>query len=295
MSEPTTLTVEDGLARLTLNRPDAYNTLDRELAKSLMEAAVRCAHGGDVRAVLLTATGNNFCGGGDLKSFHAQGDGIDGHVREVTYYLHAACSAFARMDAPLVIAVQGAAAGAGLSIALLGDLVYAGESAFFTMAYTAAGLSPDGGSTFMLPRVVGLRRAQELTLTNRRLTAAEAVDWGIVTAVVPDDSLQMHAAEVARKLAHGPSRANACWSTASTPASRARWSLKAATSPPPPSSPTAAPASTPSSTSASRRSPGGCSGGSSSLPHPGQAKHDPGPSGIDRKTGSRLCATRRPG
>lgn len=207
MSEPTTLTVEDGLARLTLNRPDAYNTLNRELAKSLMEAAVRCAHGGDVRAVLLTAAGNNFCGGGDLKSFHAQGDGIDGHVREVTYYLHAACSAFARMDAPLVIAVQGAAAGAGLSIALLGDLVYAGESAFFTMAYTAAGLSPDGGSTFMLPRVVGLRRAQELTLTNRRLTAAEAVDWGIVTAVVPDDSLQMHAAEVARKLAHGPSRA----------------------------------------------------------------------------------------
>lgn len=211
MSEPTTLTVEDGLARLTLNRPDAYNTLNRELAKSLMEAAVRCAHGGanggDVRAVLLTAAGANFCGGGDLKSFHAQGDGIDGHVREVTYYLHAACSAFARMDAPLVIAVQGAAAGAGLSLALLGDLVYAGESAFFTMAYTAAGLSPDGGSTFMLPRVVGLRRAQELTLTNRRLTAAEAVDWGIVTAVVADDDLQLHAAEVARKLAHGPSRA----------------------------------------------------------------------------------------
>jgi 2-(1,2-epoxy-1,2-dihydrophenyl)acetyl-CoA isomerase len=207
MSEPVTLAVEDGLARLTLNRPEAYNTLNLALADGLMKAAMRCAHGRDVRAVLLTAAGSNFCGGGDLKSFHAQGDGIDGHVREVTYLLHAACAAFARMDAPLVVACQGAVAGAGMSIALLGDLVYAGESAFFTMAYTAAGLSPDGGSTFLLPRVVGLRRAQELTLTNRRLTAAEAVDWGIATAVVHDADLQLHAAEIAHKLARGPSRA----------------------------------------------------------------------------------------
>lgn len=207
MSDPVTLTVDDGLARLTLNRPEAYNTLNKALAESLMAAAVRCAHGSDVRAVLLTAAGANFCGGGDLKSFHAQGDGVGAHVREVTYLLHAACAMFARMDAPLVIAAQGAVAGAGLSIALLGDLVYAAESAFFTMAYTAAGLSPDGGSTFLLPRVVGLRRAQEMALTNRRLSAAEAVDWGIATAAIADAELQVHAAEVARKLAAGPGRA----------------------------------------------------------------------------------------
>jgi len=207
MSDPITLTVENGLARLTLSRPEAYNTLNKPLAEGLMAAATRCAHGSDVRAVLLTAAGKNFCGGGDLKSFHAQGDAVGGHIRDVTYVLHAACAMFARMDAPLVIAAQGAVAGAGLSIALLGDLVYAAESAFFTMAYTAAGLSPDGGSTFLLPRVVGLRRAQEMALTNRRLTAAEAADWGIATAVVPDDRLQAHAEEVALKLAAGPSRA----------------------------------------------------------------------------------------
>ena len=207
MSEAVTLTVQDGLAHLTLNRPEAYNTLNKALADALMAAAVRCAEGGDVRAVLLTAAGRNFCGGGDLKAFHAQGDGVGAHIREVTYNLHAACAMFARMDAPLVIAAQGAVAGAGLSIALLGDLVYAAEGAFFTMAYTAAGLSPDGGSTFLLPRVVGLRRAQEMALTNRRLTAAEAVDWGIATATVPDGHLQIHAAEIARKLADGPSRA----------------------------------------------------------------------------------------
>lgn len=207
MSDPVTLTVEDGLARLTLNRPEAYNTLNKALAESLMTAAVRCAHGSDVRAVLLTAAGANFCGGGDLKSFHAQGDNVGAHVREVTYLLHAACAMFARMDAPLVIAAQGAVAGAGLSIALLGDLVYAAESAFFTMAYTAAGLSPDGGSTFLLPRVVGLRRAQEMALTNRRLTAAEAVDWGIATAAVADAELQATAEAMALRLATGPGRA----------------------------------------------------------------------------------------
>lgn len=207
MTDPVTVAVEDGLARLTLNRPEAYNTLNKALAEGLMAAAVRCAHGADVRAVLLTAAGANFCGGGDLKSFHAQGDGVGAHIREVTYVLHAACAMLARMNAPLVIAAQGAVAGAGLSIALLGDLVYAGESAFFTMAYTAAGLSPDGGSTFLLPRVVGLRRAQELTLTNRRLTAAEAADWGIATAVVPDAELFATAEATALKLAAGPSRA----------------------------------------------------------------------------------------
>src|SRR3546814_10679264 len=100
------------------------------------------------------------------------------------------------MDAPLVVAVQGAAAGAGFSLALLGDLVYAAESAVFTMAYTAAGLSPDGGSTFLLPRMVGLRRAQELTLVNRRLSGREAADWGIATACVSDDRSEEHTSEL---------------------------------------------------------------------------------------------------
>ena len=95
---------------------------------------------------------------------------------------------------------------AGLSLALLGDLVYAAESAVFTMAYTAAGLSPDGGSTYLLPRIVGLRRAQEMTLTNRRLSGAEAAEWGIATACVADDALTETAEMMAKRLADGPTR-----------------------------------------------------------------------------------------
>jgi len=207
MSEtPVLLSIEGGLARLTLNRPDSLNAIDRPLAEALMDAAVRCASDPAVRAVLLTGAGKAFCVGGDLKSFHATGDGIGAHLKITTHYLHAACSTLARMDAPLVVAVQGAAAGAGFSLALLGDLVYVGESSVFTMAYTAAGLSPDGGSTFLLPRVVGLRRAQELTLTNRRLSGAEAAAWGIATACVGDADLAATAEATALKLADGATR-----------------------------------------------------------------------------------------
>lgn len=199
--------LDDGLARLTLNRPEAGNSITPELGLALMKAAVRCACDPSVRAVLMTGNGKNFCVGGDLKTFKEAGPGVGALIKETTGYLHAACSTLARMDAPLIVAVQGAAAGAGLSLALLGDLVYAAESSKFTMAYTAAGLSPDGGSTFLLPRVVGLRRAQEMTLTNRRLSAAEAVEWGIATARVPDDDLLAKAEETARTLAAGPTRA----------------------------------------------------------------------------------------
>lgn len=208
MTDPTvTFSLEGGLARLTLNRPEAGNALTPELAQALMKAAVRCDTDPSVRAVLLTGAGKNFCVGGDLKTFKEAGPNVGALIKETTGYLHAACSTLARMDAPLVVAVQGAAAGAGLPLAMLGDLVYAAESAKFAMAYTAAGLSPDGGSTFLLPRVVGLRRAQELTLTNRRLSATEAVDWGIATATVPDDALAAGAEETARQLAAGPTRA----------------------------------------------------------------------------------------
>ena len=205
--DPVTLAVDDGLARLILNRPDAGNGITPDLAQALLAAAVRCTTDAEIRAVLFTGAGSNFCVGGDLKTFKNAGLGVGALIKETTAYLHAACSTLARMDPPLIVAVHGAAAGAGLSLSLLGDLVYAGESAKFTMAYTAAGLSPDGGSTFLLPRVVGLRRAQELTLTNRRLTAAEAVDWGIATAVVGDAELTATAEDMARTLAKGPTRA----------------------------------------------------------------------------------------
>ncbi len=111
------------------------------------------------------------------------------------------------MKVPVITAVNGAAAGAGFSLAIIGDLVIAAQSANFTMAYTAIGLSPDGAATYTLPRIVGMRRAQELILLNRRLGAEEALQWGLVTKVVPDDQLMIEAKALAKKLAQGPTQA----------------------------------------------------------------------------------------
>jgi len=199
--------IEGGLARITLNRPESGNGITAEMAAELLDVATECHENPGVRAVLMTGAGKNFCVGGDLKVFREAGDAVGPMLKTTTALFHAACAQFARMDAPLVIAVQGAAAGGGLSVALGGDIVIACESAKFTMAYTAAGLSPDGGSSFLLPRLIGLRRAQELTLTNRRLSAAEALDWGLITRVVPDDELLDAATDQAQLLSQGPTRA----------------------------------------------------------------------------------------
>lgn len=199
--------VKDHVARITFNRPDAANALDLQMALDLMHASIQASEDRAVRAVLITGAGKMFSGGGDLKSFAAQGDALPGHLKEVTAYLHAAVSRFVRMDAPVIAAVNGAAGGAGMSLCLFADLVLAAESAKFTMAYTKAGLSPDGSSTYFLPRIVGVRRALELALTNRVLTAREAAEWGIVTRVVADSELATEADSLARQLAAGATRA----------------------------------------------------------------------------------------
>jgi 2-(1,2-epoxy-1,2-dihydrophenyl)acetyl-CoA isomerase len=199
--------VKDHVARITLNRPDAANALDMEMGRDLMHASIRASEDPAVRAVIITGAGKMFSGGGDLKSFAAQEDHLPAHLKEVALYLHAAISRFVRMDAPVIAAVNGSAGGAGMSLCLFADLVLAAESAKFTLAYTRAGLSPDGGSTYFLPRIIGVRRALELALTNRVLTAREAMDWGIVTRVVPDAELQGEAQTLAKQLASGATRA----------------------------------------------------------------------------------------
>src|SRR3989442_1821995 len=199
--------VKDHVARITLNRPDAANALNMEMGLDLMHASIRASEDPAVRAVILTGAGKMFSGGGDLKSFAAQEDRLPGHLKEVALYLHAAISRFVRMDAPVIAAVNGTAGGGGMSLCLFADLVLAAESAKFTLAYTRAGLSPDGGSTYFLPRIIGVRRALELALTNRILTAKEALEWGIVTRVVPDVQLQAQAQTLAAQLAAGPTRA----------------------------------------------------------------------------------------
>ncbi len=194
----------DQVARVTLDRPQAANAIDLRMAKELFAVALECDENPGVRAVLLRAEGRMFCAGGDLGSFVKAGDALPRTLEEMTTYLHGAITRFARGQAPVIAAVQGVAAGGGFSLACAADLILASDAAAFTMAYTRAGLTPDGSSTYFLPRIVGRRRALDLILTNRTLTANEAVDWGLANEVVPADELDARAGDLARKLAAGP-------------------------------------------------------------------------------------------
>jgi len=199
--------VKDGVAHITLNRPDAANSINEEMGEDLMHAALRCGEDSEIRAVLISGAGKIFSAGGDLKTFFTKGKDLPYYVKETTTFLHAAMSRLTRMDAPVVAAVHGAVAGAGLSIAIACDIVVAAEKTRFMVAYTRAGLTPDGSATYFLPRIVGLKRALELTLTNRTFSAREALQWGLVTRVVPEDELLEQARTIAIQLASGPTRA----------------------------------------------------------------------------------------
>lgn len=198
--------VRDNVAHITLNRPQAGNAFDLEMAKELADVSLECERTRDVRAVLIKGAGNTFSAGGDVKAFAVQKE-LSRYLRDMTPHIHLAISRLVRLDAPVIAAVEGAAAGFGFSLAIACDLVLAAESAIFVMAYTKIGLAPDGGSTYSLPRLVGMKRALELTLTNRRLSAAEAHEWGIVTEVVAPENLAARAEELARLLAQGPTGA----------------------------------------------------------------------------------------
>jgi 2-(1,2-epoxy-1,2-dihydrophenyl)acetyl-CoA isomerase len=197
------LEIRERVAHLTLDRPDRGNAIHLEMAQELADKAARLADAPAVGVVLLRGTGQHFCFGGDVKTFATFGDRLPQYLRPVATALHLAVSRLARSDVPLVAAVQGAAAGAGMSLACAADFVLAADSARFRMAYTRIGLSVDGGSSYFLPRIVGARRALDLMLTNRTLDAAEACDWGIVTRVVPPADLDREAEAFAATLARG--------------------------------------------------------------------------------------------
>jgi 2-(1,2-epoxy-1,2-dihydrophenyl)acetyl-CoA isomerase len=194
------------VALVTLNRPTQSNTLSLQMGMDLLAAAMTCARNSAVRAVVLCGAGKNFCFGGDLRGISNKG-GAEAHLRELTSYLHAAISQFVRMDPPVIAAVRGTAAGAGIGLVAMSDLAVAGESAKFNLAYTGVGLTPDAGTTFLLPRAVGIRRATELMLLNRTLSANEALTWGLVNKVVGDGAVLDEAFALAEKVAAGPTRA----------------------------------------------------------------------------------------
>ena len=155
------INIRNGIAVITLNRPASSNALDLGMARELKDTAERCSRDSTIGAVLLTAEGTTFCPGGDLKAFAQEGDDLPLYLQHSTFHLHAAMSTFVQMTAPLVVAVNGTAAGVGMSLALAGDITLAGESSRFVMAYTQQGLTPDGGATYFLARSVGLKRALE--------------------------------------------------------------------------------------------------------------------------------------
>ncbi|MCP4490129.1 MAG: enoyl-CoA hydratase [Gammaproteobacteria bacterium] len=205
MSRYETLVFEQAhsVAIITLNRPDAANGINITMAEELVDVATICRDDSSIKAVVLTAAGKFFCAGGDLREMSGFGDQAAQKVKAMADNLHKSISIFRRMNAPLIIAVNGVAAGGGFSLSITGDLVIAAESAAFTMAYTRAGLSPDGSSSFFLPRLIGLRKAQDMAFTNRLLTAPQALDWGLINRVVVDDELLKAAMEMAGALADG--------------------------------------------------------------------------------------------
>ena len=194
----------DGVAHVRFNRPEGANAVNPRFSEDLREVMLEIEHDATVRAVSVTAAGKVFCAGGDLKEFAAAGDGLPKLAADMLVDFHGAIYKMNRMPKPVVAGVGGAAGGAGLSLVSSFDLVVAGASAKFTMAYTRAGVTPDGTSSYFLARHIGLRRMLDLTLTNRVLSAEEAEQWGLVNRVVPDDDVDSATAELAQQLADGP-------------------------------------------------------------------------------------------
>lgn len=201
--------VTDAVATITLDRPDAMNSLTAEVKSALLDALRRAAEDPSVRAVLLTGSGRAFCAGQDLRE-HADnleaGRGLANTVRE---HYNPIVELITTMDKPVVAAVNGVAAGAGASLAFACDLRVASEKAKFAMAFSGIGLVPDSGASWTLQRLVGPGRAAELLLLGEPLDAARALELGVVTRVVPADDVLKTAQELAVRLAQGPTKAYA--------------------------------------------------------------------------------------
>lgn len=199
---------EGSVARLTLARPASGNALNLELARALREHAEEISEDSSVAVVLIDAEGPLFCAGGDLAAMSAA-ESPQEYVRELAGTVHDALLAFAQSDKPVVGAVQGAAAGGGFGLVLNCDYVVTADSATFVSAYSKVALSPDCGSSYLLPRIVGATRATEFVLASRVLNAPTAREWGVVNTVVPADDVSAEARRIAEKIAAMPAGSRA--------------------------------------------------------------------------------------
>jgi 2-(1,2-epoxy-1,2-dihydrophenyl)acetyl-CoA isomerase len=199
-----------GVGRLTLNRPDSLNAWTVEFGGELTRVIEREAAQESVRAVLVTGAGRGFSSGADLKAgFHPADDGMPDIRRELHDFYHPVITGIRRLPKPVVAAVNGPAVGIGCSLALACDLVMAAESAFFGLAFVNIGLMPDGGSTAFVPPAVGKARAFQMALLGERVPAPQALEWGLVNWVYPDDRLMAEADALVQRMAAGPTRSYA--------------------------------------------------------------------------------------
>ncbi len=195
----------DGVGLLTLNRPDKLNALNDKLHEDIAEALTLVERDDAIRALVVTGAGRGFCSGADLSQRldnprQGAGDALDKHYHPRLRRLRA-------LKKPVIAAVNGPAAGAGMSLALACDIVLAAQSATFIQAFTRIALVPDAGSTYFLPRLIGTARAKAMTLLAEQVTAAQAEAWGLIWKAVPDEQLMPEAMAMARRLAHGPTLA----------------------------------------------------------------------------------------
>lgn len=191
MSDPVLLDVQEGVARIRLNRPDAANGMNVPLLQGLHSAVMQCHREPSLRALILTGEGKNFCAGGDVRDFASKGDDLPDHLREATAWLQMTVSSLLQLQVPVIVGVQGfAAGGGGFGLVCAADFVVATESAKFMSGAVRVGMAPDAGVSVTLTQLVGLRKAMEILLLNPTLTAPEALSIGLVTRVVPDEALE---------------------------------------------------------------------------------------------------------
>jgi 2-(1,2-epoxy-1,2-dihydrophenyl)acetyl-CoA isomerase len=196
---------DGAVAKIMLNRPQRMNAWSNGLSDDLLTVLREVAHDQSVRAVLLTGAGKAFCSGADLKegADQALAGELDTH-QTLTRWYHPIVTTIREMPKPVVTAVNGPAAGAGLSLALAGDLVVAAESAYFMLAFVGIGLVPDGGASLFVPSRVGFARAAEMAMLGEPVSATKAADWGLINFAWPDAEFAAKAGELAQRLADGP-------------------------------------------------------------------------------------------
>lgn len=187
MNDPVLTRQHGTILEIALNRPETYNALNLDMMKMLGEALSSAAADSSTKGIIVTGTGKAFCSGGDLKWISQQKEDAGSVLYRLAPQFHLSITEIRRMQKPVIAAINGIAAGGGFSLALACDFRVLGQSAILRQAYTSSGLSIDGGGSFALPRLVGLARAMEIMAFDEPIPSAKALEWGLVTKVVPDD------------------------------------------------------------------------------------------------------------